>query len=300
MLARQAQHCRHLLRRHLKAQAATVLDDVEPQGLQRPGDGPELSARSAQLDAGARQPPQGPQVALLDDPAVLDDRHRTAQALYLGQDVTGEQNRAALGSGSGNLLGEDPLHERIQTAGGLIEHQQTRRRGQGGHQRHLLPVPLGVGPYPFAGIQIEALNELGLPLGVARAAQPGQGVEHLATGQGRPQRHVTGNIGDLPVDERGLPPRLAAQHAHASTIGPVEPQQDADRGGFPRPIGAEETVDAARLHCQVQAVERPEAPEVLDQAAHAHRWLAAGAQVADGGRSGVRGGLIRTRAGHRC
>ena len=40
VLARQAQHCRHLLRRHLKAQAATVLDDVEPQGLQRPGDGP--------------------------------------------------------------------------------------------------------------------------------------------------------------------------------------------------------------------------------------------------------------------
>ena len=220
--------------------------------------------------------------------------------LDLGQDVTGEQNRAALGSGSGNLLGEDPFHERIQAAGGLIEHQQARGRGQGGHECHLLPVPLGVGPYPFARIQVEALNELGLPLGVARAAQPGQGVEHLATGQGRPQRHVTGNIGDLPVDERGLPPRLAAQHAHASTIGPVEPQQDTDRGGFPRPIGAEETVDAARLHRQVQAVERPEAPEVLDQAAHAHRRLAAGAQVADGGRSGVRGGLILIRAGRRC
>ena len=68
VLARQAQHRRHLLRRHLKAQAATVLDDVEPQGLHRLPDGAELSVRSAQLDAGARQPPQGPQVALLDDP----------------------------------------------------------------------------------------------------------------------------------------------------------------------------------------------------------------------------------------
>ena len=42
VLARQAQHCRHLLRRHLKAQAVTVLDDVEPQGRQRLPDGAEL------------------------------------------------------------------------------------------------------------------------------------------------------------------------------------------------------------------------------------------------------------------
>ncbi len=49
VLARQAQHRRHLLRRHLKAQAATILDDVEPQGLHRLPDGAELSARSAQL-----------------------------------------------------------------------------------------------------------------------------------------------------------------------------------------------------------------------------------------------------------
>jgi len=128
----------------------------------------------------------------------------------------------------------------------------------------------------------------------------GEGVGRLATGRGRPQRHVSGNIGDLPVDGRGLPPRLAAQHAHASAVGPVEPQQDADRGGLTRPVGAEEAVDTARLHGQVQAVKRPEAPEVLNQAAHAHRRLAAGAQITDRAGRGIRDGLVRIRAGRRC
>ena len=203
--------------------------------------------------------------------AVLDDRHRAAQALDLGQDMAGEQNRAALAGGPGDLLGEDPLHERIQAAGGLVEHEQPCRCCQGGHERHLLTIPLGVGPYPLGRIEIEPLDELGLPISVARSAQPGQGIEHLSAGQGRPQRHITGNIGDLSIDGRGIPPRLAAQHAHASFVGPVEPQQHSDGCGLTRPVGAEEAVDAARLHLQVEVVQCPEASEALDQTAHVHR-----------------------------
>ena len=138
---------------------------------------------------------------MLDDAAVLNDRHRAAQALDLGQDVAGEQNRAPLSSHPGDLLGEDPLHERVQAAGGLVEHEQACRCGQGRHERHLLTVALGVGPYPLAGIEIEPLDEIGLPCGIARSTQSGQGVEHLSAGQPRPQCHVTGDVGDLPVDD---------------------------------------------------------------------------------------------------
>ena len=298
MLTHKAQHRWHLLRRHLKAETATVLDDIEPHGPQRLRDGPDLSGRSTHLNVRERQPPQRSQVAVLDHAAALDDRHRAAQALDLGQDVAGEQNCTALAGGSGDLLGEDPLHERIQTAGGLVEHEQTRRCRQGGHERHLLPVPLGVCPYPLGRVEIEALDELGLPIGVARSAQSCQGVKHLAAGQGRPQRHITGNIGDLPVDDRGLSPRLAAQHSHASVVGPVEPQQDTDRCGLTRPVGTEEAVDAARLHLQVQAIERPEVPEVLDQTAHEHRCLSPASEITDRGGRRARRGLIRARA--RC
>ena len=53
LLARQAQHRRHPLCRHLKAEAATVLDDVEIHGLQFLRDGGELVGRNTQLDTGA-------------------------------------------------------------------------------------------------------------------------------------------------------------------------------------------------------------------------------------------------------
>ena len=67
-------------------------------------------------------------------------------------------------------------------------------------------------------------------------------------------------------------------------------------GRFRALDGLDLTVEAGSVHGFLG----PEAPEALDQAAHAHRRLAAGAQVTNRGGRGVRGGLIPIRAGRRC
>ena len=78
----------------------------------------------------------------------------------------------------GDAVGEDLLHQRVQPGGRLVEHQQVDVGGERRHQRHLLPVALGVGAAALGRVEVEPLEQL-LAAGVARvgAAHPQQHVD---------------------------------------------------------------------------------------------------------------------------
>jgi hypothetical protein len=69
------------------------------------------------------------QRALIDQPALLEDPDSVADRLDLGQDVRGEEDRLPALLGRRHALPERHLHQRVQPAGGLIQHQQV---GTGG------------------------------------------------------------------------------------------------------------------------------------------------------------------------
>src|SRR5699024_7703724 len=62
------------------------------------------------------------------------------------------------------------------------------------------------------------------------------------------------------------PGHVLAQHVHAAGGGGGKAQDDADRGGLARPVGAEEAVDAAAGDRQIDVVHGELTPEALGQA----------------------------------
>ena len=67
------------------------------------------------------------------------------------------------------------------------------------------------------------------------------------------------------MQARGLPPGVGAEQFDLTAGGPDQPEQDADGGGLARPVGAEEAMNLAWLHREIQAVEGADFPERLGE-----------------------------------
>ena len=65
---------------------------------------------------------------------------------------------------------------------------------------------------------------------------------------------------------------LVALPADLALVGPVRAGQDLDQRGLAGAVLAEQAVDLTRSDHQVDAVERPDARERLDDAAHLQQW----------------------------
>ena len=63
-------------------------------------------------------------------------------------------------------------------------------------------------------------------------------------------------------------PGVAAQEGDGAGVGADEAEEDADGGGLPRAVRAEEAVHLAGLHLEVEAVEGDDRAEGLAQAGH--------------------------------
>ena len=110
-------------------------------------------------------------------------------------------------------------HQGIKARSGLVQEEKLHVTGQSGHQRNLLPVALGVGPAPYRGVQLEALDQAGSPPRVEPAAKPSQEIDHLTAGEGGPQRHVAGDVRQTPVQIHSIEPRVTAKEADGPGIG---------------------------------------------------------------------------------
>ena len=191
-------------------------------------------------------------------------------------------------------LPELGLHEGVEPCGGLIQDQKLDIRRQGGDERHLLPVPLGVGAPLLGGIEVETLQEL-LFLGLVEpSTKPTEEIDHLAPGEIRPERHIAGDICQPTMQLRGLIPRVPSEESGGAGVTTDQPQQDSDRRRLSRSIGAEEAMYLTGGHLEVEPIEGPNMPEILhqtgdrDRIAHDTRIVGRDLSVS------TRGGLART------
>jgi hypothetical protein len=70
-----------------------------------------------------------------------------------------EENGAAAFASLGHAAPELALHQRIETAGGLVGHEQRRPGRERSDQRDLLPVARGVGPARLVEVELEPVDE---------------------------------------------------------------------------------------------------------------------------------------------
>src|SRR5699024_5269080 len=104
--------------------------------------------------------------------------------------------------------------------------------------------------------ELETLDELVAASPVPLPALPaGEHVDRLAAGEVRPQVRVPGDVGEASMDRDRLPPGIHAQHLRAAGGRPQQSQQDADGGGLPGAVGAEEAGDLTGGNRQGEAVQ---------------------------------------------
>src|SRR5690606_4589585 len=234
---------------------------VDPRNLsERRGVGAERD-----VERRPRQVPQLVEGARLDGPAVADDAHPVTEGFDLGEDVAGQEHGPAVGRVLLDHLPKSGLHQRVETGGRLVEDEEVHVRGEGGHQRHLLTVPLRIGGSLLGGIQVETLDQIGPALLVEPPAQTTHEVYHLATGEIGPQVHVPRDVRQTAMQFGGVRPGIGSEETGLTGIGSYEPEEDPDRGGLAGPVGAEEPMNLSLRYFEVEPVEGPHMSEGLDQ-----------------------------------
>jgi len=96
----------------------------------------------------------------VDQCSVAKDPHPIAQCLHFTQDVRRQEHGLASFARLVDATAEGLFHQRVQSAGGLVEKEQVRPGHERRDQDELLPVAFGVGTNPFGGIEVEALDQL--------------------------------------------------------------------------------------------------------------------------------------------
>ncbi len=100
---------------------------------------------------------------------------------------------------------------------------------------------------------------------VDAAAQAAEEVDGLAAGEAGPEGDVAGDVGEAPVEVGGVLPGVGAEEFGAALVGAEHPEEDADGGGLPGAVRAEEAVCLPLGHFEVEAVEGGHVAEALDQ-----------------------------------
>ena len=111
------------------------------------------------MDVGAGVPSQVGEGSGRHGPAPADDRHPIGKGLDLAEDVTRQEDGAAVLAPLADDILEGLFHERVQARGGLVEHEQVGVGGKGGDEGNLLPIALGVVADPLRRVELEPLDE---------------------------------------------------------------------------------------------------------------------------------------------
>ena len=214
--------------------------------------------------------------------------------------MRGEEHRLPVGTRLLDARTELDLHERVESARGFVEHEQVHVDHQGGDQRDLLTVALGVLPSLASRIELESVAQLVTPGCVVPAPHPAEQVEYLGAAQGRPRREITGHERQAPVRLLSLGPRVEAEHVNGTSARPGQAERAPDHGGLARPVRAQEPVDLAGLHGDRQIIERDQGTEPLGQATRLDRRARASSSVhartvrPPGGEPWCRRGVVMT------
>jgi hypothetical protein len=178
--------------------------------------------------------------------------------LHLVQVVAGHQDGGAVGGGLADQVADVVDPARVQAVGGLVEHQQPRRLEQRGGQREALAHAQRVPAHPVCGAagQADPVEHL-CHRCVRQAGAAGEQVEDQPAGEvGRKAwrlQHRADTADQLGQARRNGP----AEHPDPARVGAQQAEQRAQRGRLARTVLAQQPVDLAGLHAQVQPGQGP-------------------------------------------
>ena len=117
-------------------------------------------------------------------------------------------------------MAERLLHQRIQPAGRLVQHEQVRPGHERGNQDQLLAVALGVGADLLGRIEVEALDQL-VPIGGIDAA-----LHPRRAGAASPRRSATATGLPRPPHTPGADGHRRPDADNRTRKSPLDPRSD--------------------------------------------------------------------------
>ncbi len=197
--------------------------------------------------------------ALGDQPAALDHADALGHALGHFQDMRGHDD----GDAGPHALDQHVL--RLPRGGGieagqrLVQDQQARLVHQRARQRHLLAHALGEALAALMRVrrETETLDQRArVRLRPRRldAPQPGHELEIFERRQLVVNRRLVGHPGDQPLGRDRIGQGVDAEDRDRARVRLEQPRDDAERGRLARPVRAEQRIELARAHGQVETV----------------------------------------------
>ena len=207
-----------------------------------------------------------------DDPAGADDGHLGTQRLKIIHAMAGKHHGCPVGGKAGKDAVYVVLAGRVQTVGRLVQDQQPRHGQQRGGESQPLAHAKREAPDPVVGDVGESdlmqhLVDAGRS-GVAAAKRRECG-KVLPSGERGVQPRAVHEASDT-VRRRPRAPDRRAQHFQAAAVGDRQAQQKAKQRGFPGAVRADQTVDPAARHIQVDAVECDDITEAFGNPPRPH------------------------------
>ncbi|CAM5343049.1 hypothetical protein SCHAM137S_02343 [Streptomyces chartreusis] len=244
----------------------------------RPGrdDGSRPCRRRA---AGGREPHPVPlghhghqlaRSALGDEAAPVDDAHTVAEPLGLFHAVGGVEDCHALLAEPGDALQDRVPALRIDTDGGLVQHQQRRRMHQSGPdvETSAHATRQGVDAIAGPGAEVDEVQHLVDAAFQPAAGQPVEAAEEaevLADAQVGVEGHVLRDEADELLGRTGGCAHRSACHVHGPGVGAQETAHHPDRRRLARPVRPEQAVRLARGDAQAHVVDGGTFAEPPDQ-----------------------------------
>ncbi len=201
----------------------------------------------AQAVPGAHRPGQLGDVALVQDPAAVDDRDPVAQLLDVGHLVAREEHRDPLR----REAADERLHVahpgRVEAGLGLVEDEQPRAAQERGGDAEPLAHPVGVAADPVARPvgQVDGVEHLVDPRAGVAAVEGREQLQVLAPGQVRVELRRLDEPGDPLERAPAHADRIAAEQPGAARGRPDQAEQHAQRRRLAGAVRAQVAVDVA-------------------------------------------------------
>src|SRR5437762_11765790 len=163
-----------------------------------------------------------------------------------------EDRRSPLGDIREQRAENVAAHDRIESVGGLVEHQQRAalRQRQQNHQMRLLA--LREPAKQLRLIELELLYELAgagpVPAGIERGLKGDQ----LAHGHGRVEMRLFGDVTDTTEDARVLLRHRVPEHCDAAAQWLEQAEDEPNRGRLAGPVGPEKAINRSAGHVQIE------------------------------------------------
>jgi hypothetical protein len=202
---------------------------------------------------------------------VIDHDDLVGQSIGLVEVLRGEQDRRAFGHERADHPPQLEPAPRVQAGRRLVQVQEPRTPDQARGEVEPPPHPARVRLDVFRRSvrQIEGLEQFGGSGSSGRWREAQQPTEHeqvVLPGEQLVDRGVLAGQPDQAPHLRGLPHHVEAADRGTAGVRPKERGEDPDRGGLAGAIGSEKAEDRALSGHHVDAVERTDLPERLDEA----------------------------------